>query len=203
MAALTPAAIDAAVRRIAAAAPALRDELDAADRVLGDGDTGMTVASVVAAWHEALDEPAADVGTALQRLARATRRATGSSLGSVVAIALNAAGRSAAGHVSVDRARLVALLDAATGAIAERSGASPGDKSILDALLHVRDGLAHAADEADLLAVATHAARDALEAFHGRESRLGRARIYGARSIGHDDPGMLAALKVLDAAGGR
>lgn len=41
---------------------------------------------------------------------------------------------------------------------------------------------------------------DALFGFGDRESRLGRARMHGARSVGHDDPGMLAAARLLSAA---
>ena len=119
-------------------------------------------------------------------LGRETRRATGSSLGSVMGIGLSAAGRS--GAVSV-----VEMLDAATSAIAERSGASPGDKTILDSLIAIRESAASGGDPID-------AAQRALDAFRTREAKIGRARIYGAKSAGHDDPGMLAALLLLRAA---
>jgi dihydroxyacetone kinase-like protein len=164
----------------------IRDELNAADRAVGDGDTGMTVASVVTAWNAALANDYGDVGAMLQQLGRETRRATGSSLGSVLGIGLSAAGRSGATSA-------VQMLDAATSAITERSGAAPGDKTILDALVAIRDALAEGRDPVD-------AARVALETFRTREAKIGRARIYGAKSAGHDDPGMLAALMLLRAA---
>jgi hypothetical protein len=183
---LTVAGIADAVRRIDACVDALRDELNAADRALGDGDTGMTIANVVAAWHRALQTPAADVGAMLLQLGRETRQATGSSLGSVLAIGLIAAGK--AGGTST-----VAMLDAAASAITERSGAGAGDKTILDSILAVREALARGASVTD-------AAAQALDEFRTREARIGRARIYGAKSAGHDDPGMLAALLLLRAA---
>lgn len=183
----TATAIAEAVRRMHAHLDAIREELNAADRVMGDGDTGMTVASVVSAWHSALevDRPD-DVGALLQQLGRETRRATGSSLGSVLGIGLSAAGRS--GSTSA-----VGMIDAATGAIAERSGASPGDKTILDSLVAIREALARDGS-------AVEAAQSALDAFRAREAKIGRARIYGADSAGHDDPGMLAAVLLLRAA---
>jgi len=190
---LTTANLEAAVRRIHARGDALRDALDEADRALGDGDTGMTVANVVGAWTNALAAPADGVGALLQQLGRETRRASGSSLGSVMAIGLVAAGKAAAS--SVDRAAVVTLLGAAADAITERSGASAGDKTILDSLLAVRDAVAHEHDVVE-------AAAKALDRFRGREARIGRARIYGAGSVGHDDPGMLAALLLLRAARG-
>jgi dihydroxyacetone kinase-like protein len=196
---LTPLAIAAAVRNIAREIPGMREALNAADRELGDGDTGMTIASVVAAWVEAL-EPTDDVGAALQQLGRATRRATGSSLGGVLATGLVAAGKAAAGRSAADRDAIVAMLDAATSAFGERSGAMAGDKSFLDTLLDVREAIAAAGQDASLHDVAIAGAERALEAFRPREARLGRARIFGARSAGLDDPGMLAALMLLRAA---
>ena len=182
----TTAGIAEAVRRMQASLDTIRDELNAADRVMGDGDTGMTVASVVNAWHAALSAGYDDVGSMLQQLGRETRRATGSSLGSVMGIGLSAAGKSGATST-------VQLLDAATSAIAERSGATPGDKTILDALIAIREAIAQGLDPVD-------AAHNALETFRTREAKIGRARVYGAKSAGHDDPGMLAALLLLRAA---
>jgi len=189
--ALTPTVIADAVRRIAEHIAAIRDELNAADRALGDGDTGMTIAAVVSAWITALQAPAADVGATLSQLGRETRRATGSSLGSVMGIGLTAAGKAVTSPV--DRDAMIAMLSAAADAITERSGASAGDKTILDSLLAVRDAVARDASVVD-------AAAKALDDFRSREARIGRARMYGAKSIGHDDPGMLAALLLLRAA---
>jgi dihydroxyacetone kinase-like protein len=189
-----------AVRRIDAQIDSIRDELNAADRVLGDGDTGMTIANVVAAWQRGLASPHADVGTLLLELGRETRRATGSSLGSVLAIGIIAAGRNAPAQGTVDRAALVGMLDASASAIAERSGATAGDKTILDSLIAVRTALADAAPAMNLGSVATEGAARALTEFRSCEARVGRARVYGEKSIGHDDPGMLAALLLLRAA---
>lgn len=189
--ALTTARIAESVRRVGARIDAIRDELNAADRALGDGDTGMTVASVVAAWSVVVEAPSADVGALLRDMGKETRRATGSSLGSVMGIGLTAAGKAA--PQVVDREAIVAMLGAASDAIVERSGASPGDKTILDSLLAVRDAVAQGRDVTD-------AAAKALDDFRSREARIGRARMYGARSSGHDDPGMLAALLLLRAA---
>ena len=183
---MTTHEIAQAVRRIYADLEPVRDALNAADRVMGDGDTGMTVANVVTAWYAALADDYADVSAMLQAMGRATRRATGSSLGSVIGIGLAAAGKS--GSTSA-----VDMLDAATAAITGRSGASAGDKTILDSLLAIRGALANGDDPLD-------AAQRALDEFRTREAKIGRARIYGAQSAGHDDPGMLAALLLLRAA---
>jgi dihydroxyacetone kinase-like protein len=195
---LTSSDITHAIAAIDVGIAAIRDELNAADRQFGDGDTGMTVTSVAAAWRAISDLPF-DVGAALIALGRETGRATGSSLGSVIAIALSAAGRVVRGSEMVDRAGLVAMLAAATGAITERSGAAPGDKSILDSLLRIRRGIETEDSSGSALDIAVDAATAALAEFRGHESRIGRARMYGAQTAGHDDPGMLAVLLLLAA----
>lgn len=200
---LTPAAIAAGVRRLQTQTATLRDALNAADRVLGDGDTGMTVAAVIAAWNDVAVDTQADAGAALEALGRAGRRATGSSLGAVLATGLVAAGRSAHGTAALDRDGLLIALTASVSAITARSGAGPGDKTILDTLVALREALAAASPQADLVEVALAAATDALRAFHARPARIGRARVYGERAVGHDDPGMLAAAMLLQAATGR
>ena len=49
-----------------------------------------------------------------------------------------------------------------------------------------------------MLSAANRAADEALRSFRDRPSRLGRARMFGDKSIGLDDPGMLAFRRVLD-----
>jgi hypothetical protein len=186
-------------RMVAGIAP-VRDALNAADRRLGDGDTGMTIEQVVNAWDAVSLDTMADVGEALVALSRQTARATGSSLGSVLAIGLGAAGRALRGQPALDRTGVVTALGAAGEAIVTRSGASFGDKTVLDSIAQIRDGLAAAADGANLYDVTLRAAEHALDAYREREARIGRARMYGAKSVGVDDPGMLAVVLLLKAA---
>ncbi|NYZ13945.1 dihydroxyacetone kinase subunit L [Azospirillum sp. RWY-5-1] len=202
--------LDRAVQRL----PGIRDQLNEADSRLGDGDTGMTVARVMEAMRAASVGLPADTGQALAVVARAASQASGSSLASVVTIGLMAAAKTARGRETVDRAGVAALLQVAIDAITARSGAGLGDKTVLDSLDAIRAELAGhdpaAPDTGTGVAapdtgtgVAADAARRALCAFRDRPSKLGRARVYGDRSIGFDDPGMLAACLILDAAAGR
>ena len=198
---LTTPDIVRAVERIDADTPAIRDELNAADRVLGDGDTGMTIAEVVASWRAICHELPADVGEALVLLGRATGRATGSSLGAVLATGLSAAGRGVRGKDALAPSEVAAMLAAAAQKITERSGASSGAKTILDSLLRVERDLRDAGSTTPYpLDAAVASAAAALAEFRARPSLLGRARMYGSKSAGHDDPGMLAAYLLLNAA---
>ncbi|MCC7003342.1 MAG: dihydroxyacetone kinase subunit L [Gemmatimonadaceae bacterium] len=196
---LTTAAIIEGVVRMQAHHAAIRDALNEADRALGDGDTGMTVATIIGACDGVAAQLPADLGAALAELGRAASRASGSSLGAVLAMGLSAAGRTARGKDSAICADVCAMLDAATRVITERSGATPGDKTVLDSFLHIQQALASCVTHAPMLPPAITAARAALDLFRPRESRLGRARMYGSRSIGLDDPGMLAVALLLEA----
>jgi phosphoenolpyruvate---glycerone phosphotransferase subunit DhaL len=197
---LTLATLVEAIDRMHARVAVIRGELNAADRLLGDGDTGMTVAAIIDACAAAASALPEDVGAALSELARATSRASGSSLGAVLAMGLNAAGRTARGRNAIDRDGVVAMLAAAAKIITERSGAKSGDKSILDSLQRIERDLGAAPMAGDGLALSLRAAQAASTEFRDRESRLGRARIYGAKSVGLDDPGMQAVVLLLQAA---
>lgn len=197
---LTTSALAAAFARVDARIGDIRDRLNDADSKLGDGDTGMTVVSLVGALNGIAENLPKDLGAALAQCGRACAQATGSSLGAVIAMAFNAAARTVKGTEGADAAAVTTMLAAACAIIEQRSGATPGDKSVLDSLAAIRDALA-AIDATEAMDfVALTAAQRALEQFRGREAKLGRARMYGAKSIGLDDPGMLAAALVLDAA---
>jgi len=195
---MTPEDVTRAVARIDAGIVPIKEALNAADRVLGDGDTGMTVAAVVAAWRAATDALPPDIGEALVLLGRETGRASGSSLGAVLATGLSAAGRSVRGKDALSAEEIAPMLAAAAQKIIERSGAAAGGKTILDALLRIEQD-ARAA-RSYRLRDAVDSARAALDEFRDRPANVGRARMYGDRAKGCDDPGMLAAYLLLAAA---
>jgi dihydroxyacetone kinase-like protein len=157
----------------------------------------MTVAQVVSAWSRVAPSLPQDVGAALRSLGNETSRASGSSLAAVLAIFLSAAGRSVVGKQALSRSDIVMALSTATKAVCERSGAVAGDKCVIDSMLAIERQLSAADDNANLLTEAEMAAQVCLQEFRSSESKLGRARMYGAKSIGHDDPGMLAVLRLL------
>jgi hypothetical protein len=57
------------------------------------------------------------------------------------------------------------------------------------------DGLTGAID---ILAAMREATRQTIDQFRDRPNKLGRARIFGDRTIGLDDPGMRAFLMMLE-----
>ena len=73
-----------------------------------------------------------------------------------------------------------------------RGGAALGDKTILDSVHAVAEALREASDEATARRLAAEAARRTMDVFRNKPNRIGRARMFAERSIGQDDPGMLA-----------
>lgn len=195
-------AIDVAAlaRASQAAAEAMRwaeQELNAADARLGDGDTGVTMRRVFQRIAEAAQAPTNDLGEALRKMGSAAAGATGSSLGTLIAVGLLEAGGLLRGKTAISEAELPSLLRAAETKMLARGGAALGDKTVLDAIDAVASGL-ETAREGDAGPVAVHAARSALDVFRHRPCRVGRARIFADRSVGLDDPGMLAFLRLVE-----
>ena len=81
---------------------------------------------------------------------------------------------------------------------AARGGASLGDKTVLDGLHAVATALAASPETEDARQVASAASHAALEAFRDKPNRIGRARMFADKTIGLDDPGMVALQRMID-----
>ena len=91
------------------------------------------------------------------------------------------------------------FLDKAVEAMMARGKASLGDKTVMDAVA----GAAKAGDGKDdpavLLAALRQGTDAALADFRDRPNKIGRARIFAERTVGMDDPGMVAFKVMIDA----
>lgn len=196
---ITVASIAAAIARANEAMGGLEQMLNDADAKLGDGDTGGMLARVIGKMVEVDLSSTVDPGAALSQLAKAATVATGSSLGTLFATGLLAAGREAKGRETLDVGDLSGLVATARDAMIARGGASLGDKTVLDSLDAIAEVLRGAQKLEQAAQDAARAASEALDAFRSRPNRIGRARMFGDQTIGIDDPGMLA-IKELSAA---
>jgi dihydroxyacetone kinase len=183
----------------------LEDQLNAADALLGDGDTGSMLARVIEKMAATDLSAMSDIGAAFNALARAIMSATGSSLGTLLATALHALAKATKGRSEIPWPELSSLIGQAIEAMRARGGASLGDKTILDALHRVAQSLAGitdastAGDAACAAACAAEAgARAALEHFKPLPCKIGRARLFPEKSTGAHDPGMLALALLLE-----
>ncbi len=184
--------------RLAKAAEAAADELNAQDGKLGDGDLGVTVRK---GWQEVAQEAPdlpEDLSKAFLNCSKAFQRVSSSSFGTLVATGFMSAAKATKGRSEADWSEVAPLLAGARDAMMARGKGALGEKSILDAL----DAAAKAAEDLDdpehLLQAIDRATDATLAAFRDQPNRLGRARMFAERSIGLDDPGMLAFRRLLD-----
>lgn len=192
----------AALARCCDALDAATDELNTLDAQLGDGDLGVTLARCAAHLRTVLAQPLADApGPLLKAAGQACAKASGSSFGTLLAVGLLAAGRAAGDRTALDHAACVSILDTVGKALSARGGAKLGDKTMLDSLQAIKVAVeyANAGDRESWAQAAVAASQGALETFRPLANRIGRARMFGDRSIGLDDPGMVAMQRLVQA----
>jgi dihydroxyacetone kinase-like protein len=175
------------------------------DAAIGDGDHGTNISRGFRAVGEALRDLDPDpVPGAVLTLAGNTLLSTvGGSSGALWGSALRRAGRVAGDARTIDAAGLVSVFDAVVEAVIELGAATPGDKTMVDALVPAQSALQSAVADGASLADATSKAAVAAEEGAGASSamlaRKGRASYLGERSIGHQDPGATSTAVVVRA----
>lgn len=200
---LTKAALVQAIDRVAAAMERDFGELNAADGALGDGDLGVTLTRGMRAISEMKDDLPDDIGMALFQCAQAFTKSSGSSYGTLMATGLMTAAKTLKGQTEFDASEISNLVAAARDKMQERGKAELGGKTVLDSLDAVAQATA-GLDATDALADAAAKAVDqALDNIRDKPATIGRARIFGEKSIGMDDPGMLAMQRIVKAAAAR
>lgn len=191
----------AAIDRIAAAMERDFDLLNAADGALGDGDLGVTMTRGMRAITAMKDELPDDIGMALLQCAQAFTKSSGSSYGTLMATGLMSAAKTLRGEKTIDASHMPELIAAARDKMRDRGKAELGGKTVLDSLDYVARSTAEAKAE-DMASAAARAVDKTLDDFRDKRATVGRARIFGDKSIGMDDPGMLAMQSLVRAATG-
>jgi dihydroxyacetone kinase-like protein len=200
--ALTVDDLRRAIDRLAPAMEREAERLNAADGRLGDGDLGVTMTRGMRLVAETRDDLPADLGPALMRCAQAFTRTSGSSYGTLLATGLMAMAKALKGRESVEATEIADLVAAARDAMAARGKTAVGGKTVLDSLDAIAGATAGLDDRAAVAEAAVRAARGALDRFRDEVATVGRARIFGEKSRGLDDPGMLAMERIVTAIAG-
>ena len=102
------------------------------------------------------------------------------------------------GQTGIELDEVSELFDTALEAMQMRGKASLGDKTVLDVIAAVRDASKNQADGQTMLKSINQAINNTMKLFQNRQSQIGRARIFGEKSIGLDDPGMLAFKRMFE-----
>ena len=186
-----------AITRANAAMATLTDRLNAADAQLGDGDTGTMLARLIGALAGVDLRHADNLGAGFMALAKAGAASTGSSLGTLIVTAMMTAGKASVGKSALDWSELSGLIAAIRDAAMARGKAELGAKTIIDGLDALARGLAGKNDARSVAVAAQEAMDAALAEFRQRPSAMGRARMFAEKSVGLDDPGMLALAEII------
>lgn len=178
------------------------DELNGLDAEIGDGDLGVTMVRISRGVKETLDDLPEDLGMAIMKCVQAITKVSGSSYATLVATALMSAAKTCKGRTEVPWSEMSSLLDGAAEAMMARGKSALGDKTVIDAV----DAAAKAIEGLDDPAAIGTAAGEAVDALMDRmrdqPNRVGRARIWAEKSVGLDDPGMVAFRRMIDGVSG-
>ncbi|TMD09133.1 MAG: dihydroxyacetone kinase subunit L [Chloroflexi bacterium] len=192
------------MREIESVIRAERDHLVQLDAAIGDGDHGTNMLRGFEAVVQALG---ADSGSPPGRLlvlaGRTLVSSVGGASGPLWGSALRSGGRVLGDQATFEGQELVEVLAAALASVKDLGAASPGDKTMVDALEPavdtLRERVAAGAPLADALDEACAAAEAGGRATIPMQARKGRASYLGERSIGHQDPGATSTGLILRA----
>jgi dihydroxyacetone kinase-like protein len=196
---LTSATLRDGLRKVAEKLEACADELNSLDAALGDGDLGVTMVRGARSMLSELPHLPDDIGMTLMKCAQAFTRISGSTYGTLLATGMMSAARATKGRSEIPWTEISSLLAGALEAMSQRSKGRLGDKTVLDAVEAAGAATKGLDDPTALLKAADQAVGACIERFRLQPSRQGRARIFGDKSVGKDDPGMVAFKRIFEA----
>ena len=189
-----------AVIRIAIACEQSQSMLCEADSRLGDGDLGITMQK---GWRQIADDSQdwpEDLSKALFQCSKSLQKACASSFGTLQATAFMAMAKYCKENQlqEISSSDISPLLTIAYQSMMARGKGELGQKSVLDILYHLSEALKPLAID-DLKIAALQSIENTLNEFRQKPNLLGRARMFPEKSIGLDDPGMLAIKVIVEA----
>jgi phosphoenolpyruvate---glycerone phosphotransferase subunit DhaL len=182
-----------------------RDHLTQLDAAIGDGDHGVNMDRGFEAVGKALagQDGSLPPGRLLILAGKTLVSTVGGASGPLWGTALRHAGRALGDSEELDGPGLVAALDAAVAGVVDLGAATPGDKTMIDALAPaaaaLRDAVERGLPLGEAVGAAAGAAEDGARATVPMQARKGRASYLGERSIGHQDPGATSSALILRA----
>jgi dihydroxyacetone kinase-like protein len=182
-----------------------RQQLTEMDQAVGDGDFGISMdRGFTAVDAELSANPPADIKGVFQKTATVLIKTMGGSSGPLLGTLFLRAGETCAGKSELGPADVVLMFKAGVDGMQQRGKAAVGDKTMMDALIPAVEAMQRASDAgSDLPAILDQgvaAAHAGAEATKTMQARKGRASYIGDRSVGHPDPGAVAAHLLFEAA---
>ncbi len=181
-----------------------REYLIDLDRVVGDGDLGLTMSDgFLAAYQAVKDSPETDIGKMIYTAGKAMSTAVPSTMGTLMASGLMQAGKVLKGKTEIENEDLATFFMAYEEGVMNRGKAGIGEKTFLDGLDPAVEAMKAAFAAGDSMkTVAEKAVRAAEEGFEKTATMLavhGRAATRGEASRSLKDPGAAVALLMMQA----
>ncbi|MBE3560416.1 MAG: dihydroxyacetone kinase subunit L [Ktedonobacteraceae bacterium] len=174
------------------------------DSPIGDADHGVNMdRGFKAVLAKLVTMSDADIATRLKTTGMTLVSTVGGASGPLYGTAFLRAGTAVTGKQELAAADVVTMLEAFLNGVVARGKATPGEKTMVDALTPALQAAKQALDEgaslADLTARASRAAEEGMKATIPMLATKGRASYLGERSIGHQDPGATSSWLILQA----
>ena len=169
-------------------------ELTEIDAKFGDADHGYTMAKVCNAILSAIEDSDGGIQTLLDDAAMAVMSINGGSAVPLWNTWLDGMQEGAPEDEEVDVEAIKAIFAKGFEELNEMSGAKVGDKTMMDALIPASEAIAayEGDSEAELFTLAAAAAAAGAENSKNFPSKYGRAKSYGAKTIGTPDAGAMS-----------
>ena len=171
-----------------------------ADRNLGDGDHGLGMERGMKAVLEKIESSSFNqISDVFKSAGMAMMSSMGGASGALFGTLFRNGGKALDGEETLNSEGLKSFLNAANEGVKSRGGASPGDKTMIDAL-------EPAAREAsknislplyELISLVSQAADRGKEESKDMIATMGRAKTLGERSLGHPDAGACSVAIIL------
>ena len=184
----------ARLKQACASVISAEQELTEIDSKFGDADHGLTMTKIAKAISDAVDQSDGGIQAMLDDAATAVMSLNGGSAVPLWNTWLYGMQEAAPEGEEIDVPGLQAVFAQALEELNDMSGAKVGDKTMMDALIPASEAVAAyaGADEAGLFAAAAQAAEAGAENSKNFVSKFGRAKSYGAQTIGTPDAGAMS-----------
>ena len=201
---ITLADVETAIKCIAATALRNEQYFCELDSYAGDADFGVSLATGFRAIEQewqSLDR--SSIGGFLLKISMLIGKNVGGCSGPIWGTGFMRAGALSKDRTSITLEDLDKMLTAAIEGIQKRGGAQLGDKTLVDALVPIRDTLRKHVSDAqlsagELLQTATAVANEAIERTRDLVAKRGRQQFLGDRSRGTPDPGIVAIATMMN-----
>ncbi len=179
-----------------------KDYLIELDAALGDGDLGLTMSAGFNKAKEVAEGFAEeDLGKFFFTVGSAIAKEVPSTMGTLVGSGFLKVGKALKGKTSMGMPEFATFMSEYVTGIMERGKASPGDRTIIDALKPAADVLATC--EGDDLKAAAQKAYDAslsgVEATKDMKAAFGRGVFFGDKVLGIPDQGAIVGSLIVKA----